>query len=229
MHRLLNECSERTTEKGFTLVELLVAMALLGIAMTAIYSSYFSQQRAYVVQTQVAAMQQNLRTAMHLMTSDIRMAGYDKENAGTFGLVSAMPGFSAAGATCNATNIAFTIDADEDRNQDSNDAEMIAYRLNGTDIEKFTTAGGGGWQPIARNIDALNFIYLNSLRNQTSDLSAVRFIEVSVLARTARADLDYENNNIYRNQQNDLLFAGPGDNLRRKLLTSFIKCRNLGI
>ncbi len=222
---------EWKTDHGFTLVELLVATVLLGIAMTAIYSSYFSQQKAYVVQTQVAAMQQNLRAAMHMMSRDIRMAGYDKENAGTFGLVSAMPGFEASNATCDATNIAFTIDADEDRNQDSNDDEMVAYRLTGTDLEKFTTSGGGTWQTIAQNIDALDFVYMNSARAITSDLTAVQFIEVTVLAQTAQPDLDYTDTNVYRNQQStDILGAGaPGDSRRRRLLTSFIKCRNLGI
>jgi type IV pilus assembly protein PilW len=225
MHWSLKNGNDLTTEKGFTLVELLVGMLLLGIAMTAIYSSYFSQQKVYVVQAQVAAMQQNLRTAMYLMTSDIRMAGYDRINTGNFGLVSAMAG----GGTCNATNIALTIDDNNDGNLDNlSDAEMIAYRLNGTTLQKY--GGASGWQDIARNIDALNFIYLDTNRVETADLTSVRFIEVTVLAQTDRGDKDYTDNNLYRNQQNDLLLpAAPGDNLRRKLLTSFIKCRNLGL
>ena len=225
MHRLLERGCHRKNESGFTLVELLIAMALLGIAMTAIYSSYFSQQRAYVVQNQVAAMHQNLRTAMYMMSSDIRMAGYDKENTGGFGLVSSMSG----GGACNATNIAFTIDQDEDGNLDNlSDAEMVAYRLNGTTLQKYGAASG--WQDIARDIDVLNFIYLDNNRVETADLSSVRFIEISVLAQTARGDKNYNNVNVYYNQQNDLLLpTAPNDNLRRKLLTSFIKCRNLGI
>ena len=49
--------------KGFTLLELLIAMALSIIIMAAIYSTYYSQQKSYLVQEQVAAMQQNLRAA----------------------------------------------------------------------------------------------------------------------------------------------------------------------
>ena len=232
MHRLLNKVSDRITDDGFTLVELLVVTALMGIAMTAIYAAYLSQQKVYVAQTQVAAMQQNLRTAMHFMVSDMFMAGYDKENTGNFGLVSSMTGFTGSGATCDSTNIAFTLDDDEDGNLDSNDLEMIAYRLNGTNLDKFTTAGGGTWQTIALNIDALDFVYLNSNRVVTADLASVRFIEVTVLAQTARGDLDYTNTNLYLNQQNQNLLpapAVPNDNLRRSLLTSFVKCRNLGL
>ena len=231
MHRLLNKVSDRITDDGFTLVELLVVTALMGIAMTAIYAAYLSQQKVYVAQTQVAAMQQNLRTAMHFMVSDMFMAGYDKENTGNFGLVSSMTGFTGSGATCDSTNIAFTLDDDDDGNLDSNNLEMIAYRLNGTNPDKFTTAGGGTWQTIALNIDALDFVYLDSSRAVTTDLTAVRFIEVTVVAQTARGDLDYTNTTPYFNQQTPptLLLAAPNDNLRRKLLTSFVKCRNIGL
>ena len=176
---------------------------------------------------------------MHMMVSDIRMAGYDKENAGTFGLVNEMPGFTAAGATCNATGIAFTLDADEDRNQDSNDDEMIAYRLVGNNLLKFTTGAGNSslpnWNIIARNIDALDFYYLDGNRLETDKLANVRFVEVTVLARTDRPDPDYVNSNTYTNQQDEGLVdpadknATPGDNFRRRMLTSFVKCRNLGI
>ena len=43
-----------TSSQGFTLIELLVAMVISLIVMTAIYSSYHSQQRSYLVQEQVA-------------------------------------------------------------------------------------------------------------------------------------------------------------------------------
>ena len=56
-----------------------------------------------------------------------------------------------------------------------------------------------------------------------------------MLARTAREDPDYVDNNTYTNQQDEGLIdpgnaaATPGDGFRRRLLTSFVKCRNLGI
>lgn len=224
MHRLCDTVSDPADEKGFTLIELLIVMGLLGIAMTAIYSSYFSQQKAYVAQAQVAAMQQNLRTAMHFVTSNIRMAGYDKENSGNFGLVSTMSG----GGTCNKTNIALTIDADEDGNLDNlTDTEMIAYRLSGTNLQRYGAASG--WQDIARNIGALDFIYLDANKMPTADLTAVRFIEITVVAQAARGDRDYLNTTLYYNRRSQLLLAAPNDNLRRRRLVSFLKCRNLGV
>lgn len=61
---------------GFTLIELLIAMALSGIVIAAIYSLYLSQAKSYVIQDQVAEMQQNARVAMEMMIRDIRMAGF---------------------------------------------------------------------------------------------------------------------------------------------------------
>jgi type IV pilus assembly protein PilW len=62
---------------GFTLVELLISMTLVALVMTAVYSTYQSQQKTYVVQNQMAAMQQNARAAMFYMERELRMAGCD--------------------------------------------------------------------------------------------------------------------------------------------------------
>jgi len=64
-------------EGGYTIVELLVAIAITGVFLAAIYSAYFSQQRATLAQEQVSGMQRNLRSAMYFMEKEIRMAGCD--------------------------------------------------------------------------------------------------------------------------------------------------------
>ncbi len=84
---------------GFTLVELMVAMAIGLIVMSAVYSTYSTQQKSYVLQEQVAAMQQNIRAAMYYMTREIRMAGCDPTG-------NAQAGITAAGPT----TISFTRD-----------------------------------------------------------------------------------------------------------------------
>jgi type IV pilus assembly protein PilW len=63
--------------QGYTLVELLVAMAITLVVMAAVYKVYMSQQDSYLLQEQIAELQQNARTAKYIMTREIRMAGYD--------------------------------------------------------------------------------------------------------------------------------------------------------
>jgi len=64
------------TNKGFTIVELLIAMTISLVVMGAITYTFKSQQNSYIVQTQISSMQQNLRAAMYMLTRDIQMAGY---------------------------------------------------------------------------------------------------------------------------------------------------------
>lgn len=66
----------RDDQAGFTLVELLVAMALMGIVMTAIFNLYLGTERSADTQDRIADVQQNIRFAMDQVVRDIRMAGF---------------------------------------------------------------------------------------------------------------------------------------------------------
>ncbi len=63
-------------QRGLTLIELVVAMAIAGIVMTAAYAVFLLQQKSYAVQDQVVEIQQNARVAMNLLARDMRMAGH---------------------------------------------------------------------------------------------------------------------------------------------------------
>jgi type IV pilus assembly protein PilW len=181
--------------------------------MAAVYTAYESQQKAYTVQRQVANMQQNLRAGMFYLSQAIRMAGFDPGNSDLFGLVNLFPAFPGAGATCDDHTIAFTVDDDEDRTIDNNDDdELVAFRLNDRmELQRFST-GAITWQPVAENIEALTFAYLDQAGNPTAVLGDVRSVRVSMTARTARPDRNYS-----------------GDGYRRRTMTSVIQCRNLGL
>ena len=64
-------------ERGFTLTELLVAIAISLIVMTGIYQVWRSSQKSYLTQEQEVAMSQNLRASMAFMEKDIRQVGCD--------------------------------------------------------------------------------------------------------------------------------------------------------
>jgi type IV pilus assembly protein PilW len=65
------------SRQGFTLIELVVAIAIASIVMAAIYTLFISQQRTQVNEQVAVDMQQTLRAAVFLIKRDIRMAGYD--------------------------------------------------------------------------------------------------------------------------------------------------------
>jgi type IV pilus assembly protein PilW len=56
------------SNSGFTLVELLIAIALGLVILAGLFQTFRTQHDTYIVQDQVAAMQQNLRAAMYLIT-----------------------------------------------------------------------------------------------------------------------------------------------------------------
>src|SRR5574341_1873842 len=61
---------------GFTLIEVLIVAAMLGIVMGAIYSLYVTHQRTAYTQEEEVDVQQNLRIAMDSISRDIRMSGF---------------------------------------------------------------------------------------------------------------------------------------------------------
>lgn len=62
---------------GFTLIELMIAIAIAAILVSAIYVSVISQQKTQFTQQMVVDMQQNARAALFLLQREIRMAGFD--------------------------------------------------------------------------------------------------------------------------------------------------------
>ncbi len=71
----------QNNSNGFTIIELIIALCISSFVMAAIYMTFQSQHRSFIVQDQVSAMQQNLRSALYIMQQDIWMAGYDPTSA----------------------------------------------------------------------------------------------------------------------------------------------------
>ena len=68
--------NRNTKEAGFTLVELLVTLAITLIVVASLSSTFVFQQKAYDTQQQINEMVQNARAAMDLMSSEMMMTGY---------------------------------------------------------------------------------------------------------------------------------------------------------
>lgn len=103
-------------KKGITLIELMIAAAVLGIAVSGIYSAYHTQLKTYMVQMQIAEMQQNIRAGLDIMVREIRMAGYDPLGTADAGIL-----------TAHADSIEFTMDiggGDSDGRDNDGDGEI---------------------------------------------------------------------------------------------------------
>jgi prepilin-type N-terminal cleavage/methylation domain-containing protein len=62
--------------EGFTLVEMMIAMVIMGIVTAAVYTTLVSTQRQAYTQEDVIEVQQNLRAGLDFMAKDIRMAEF---------------------------------------------------------------------------------------------------------------------------------------------------------
>ncbi len=67
-------------ERGFSLVELLVGMVLTAVILSFVFIVSGKMSNAYFGQTQVAELQQTLRTARAAMVADARQAGFFVSN-----------------------------------------------------------------------------------------------------------------------------------------------------
>jgi type IV pilus assembly protein PilW len=145
-----------SSDKGITLVELMVAMAVAGIVLMAIYSAYHTQSTIYKTQNVELNMQQNLRGALYLLEREIRMAGYDQNSTGGFGITSIVD-------NNGNSSITFTADLDNDETLDANETISFSmYDSSTTPIVGILDLGmaiGGANQLAAESIQALCLAY----------------------------------------------------------------------
>jgi prepilin-type N-terminal cleavage/methylation domain-containing protein len=66
------------TVRGFSFIELLIALALGSLIIVSMYELLTVQDRFYTHQDDIAEMQQSLRVAMERVSRDITMAGFGK-------------------------------------------------------------------------------------------------------------------------------------------------------
>jgi type IV pilus assembly protein PilW len=204
------------SNRGFTLTEILVAMTISGFVIAAIYSTYYSQQKSYTAQEQVAQMQQNLRGAIYHIGREIRMAGYD-------------PTGGAGARIENAATDSIRFTKDEDGNGTiSGTTEDITFSLgdgNGDGDNDLLING----TVLAENFDALDFVYLDESGTSTTTIPNMRSVQITLVARSARRDPGHMDNRIYTNRQGAVILPSQNDDFRRMTITKAINCRNFGI
>jgi len=156
------------TKHGFTLVEVLVALVVGLVVIGAVYSVYTVQQREYRSQQVRLALQQNLRAAMVIMEEEIRMAGYDPQGSGRFGIIDVR----RYDTVLNEQNpegqpaLFYTVDVDEngvpDARNGNRNREWPNLRVsqdNDTGRRFLSWDNGGGRHPLAEDIVAMGLAF----------------------------------------------------------------------
>ena len=193
-------------------------------------------------------MQRNLRSGMHFMEREIRMACCDPTGKANAGIITANKNSNfldgngyilrftedIQGGTVGSAPDGDTLDPNED----------IAYTLRDYDSDGDTdllrngaVAPGNTDALIAENIDAVDFVYLDKNDTPLDDdgngnvtaqdsLRLITSIQITMVARTGLEDPKYIDTTTYKNQQGAVIYAAAGDHFRRRLITTNIKCRN---
>lgn len=218
--------------QGFTLIEMMVALAVGGIVTAGIYGTFVQQREVYTLQSQIVDMQQNARLGMELMVGELRMAGFNPTGEATVGFRSGIVNFTGP------HSIRFAVDLTDDScagepDGDSRDCnENITYRLYDSrgdgDLDLGRRSRGGDdsseIQPVIENVRSLNFCYFLAAAPDgpcvtsptLEQLPEIRFVQITLTTQTAAADPHY------RHPQHH-------NGYRTFTLTSMVKVRNLGL
>lgn len=178
--------------RGFTIVELLVAMVIAGLVLASIYAVFTSSNRSYHTQDRVVDAQQGLRVGLDFMVRDIRLAGLDPEDTGIFAMEEA-----------TTTLIQFTADFNMDGIIDEDNRERIAYQFAGTELQRcnLDTAYQNNpgtpppvripqtWDSLIEGVNALTFQYLDAsgqdlLTLYGDPIPAINLIEIRTVVIT---------------------------------------------
>jgi len=157
-------------DEGFTLAEVVMALGIMLLVLTAIINLFTSLNRTYTTQNVAAGVQQVTRAGIDIMTRNIRMAGFNPLNLNPIGIVQASPDM-----------IRFKLDTDGDGTIATNTSEDMAYLLNGNK-QLIRQLNGDSYSNVSlvENVADLTFRYLDNQDLETNELSAIRTVEVSL-------------------------------------------------
>ena len=70
-------CFKRQSCYGYTIVELMLSIVISSIILASLYQMFHSQQKNYMTHSESYNMNQNLRSAVYVLTKDLKIAGYN--------------------------------------------------------------------------------------------------------------------------------------------------------
>ena len=119
----------RPVQRGFSLVELMVALTLSAIIMVSVTASYTSTMAANASSLAQARLTQDTRAVMDVMTRELRRTGYWGSAATAAAQNPYSPSEYGSGTGANATCILYAYDADDSGNAAVPNGEKFGFRL----------------------------------------------------------------------------------------------------
>lgn len=179
-------------EAGFTLIEMLVAIAIGMIVIASVAGTFSAQTRQNKAEEEISQLHQNVRGAMDLIGHDLMQAGYKT------------PGGSVTGVTYSSTQLLLQADIDGNGSVDtgSSSLEYIVYAYDSSTNQITRKLGSSGTaQLVADNITQFDFAYKDAAGANTTTSASIRKVIVTITGRTAKADPSYTANGGYRTYQ----------------------------
>jgi len=177
---------------GFTLVEMLFAIAIVLVVLAAASVTFISQEKAYDAQAQSSEMAQGVRAAMDMLSTEIRQAGYDPQD---------ITGFVGIPYSASQLQLYADLNADGDT---SDPAENIVYTFDSTHlrVNRNDVNTENATKPFAENITGCSVTYLQgdgvTEVTDAADQEKIRQVKIEITARTDKPDPDYSENGGYR-------------------------------
>jgi type IV pilus assembly protein PilW len=176
--------SNQNRDAGFTIIELLISMAIIGIMIGSLFSFSIAQRKYFSLQEQISGMTQNTRAAMDMIMGELAMAGYSPSGA------------AFSGIPYSTSQLQIYADLNGDGTvTDPNENIVYTHDASSKRILRDT---GGGNQPLAENIQGFIFQYLDDQGNSTSVTTKIRQIRLTITGRTGKPDPLYTSNSGYR-------------------------------
>jgi prepilin-type N-terminal cleavage/methylation domain-containing protein len=174
--------SRRSNEAGFSLPEILVAMAVTGLVLAAVVAAFQFGSQAFLTASGQVDAQQNSRWALQRIMSDVRAAGYDPTGASFAAITNRA---STSLTLQNDLNGNGVIDPPAGPCDPGGSTEQVRYRLVAGELRRSTNPADPACEAaVLGGVQNLNLSFLDAaggaLTDNAADDLAVRIVVVSI-------------------------------------------------